>query len=232
MQYKGFSVEKLQVAAFDWDNTLVCSREALVYSINQILPLYGLPAWEEVKNRRDRNLSFRDNFPRIFGNKAEEAYEKYRQVYLKYAPRFLKTADAAPDVLHFLQSKGVKIIVVSNKDRFLFDFELPLLYDSNLFVRTVCGHEAAKDKPFPEQLEFAAADLADEITPDKVWMIGDSPMDSRCALAAGAKAVRIGHPIWDTAEEAESDAVSFVTDFNLFLQILREQNACGTGQNI
>ena len=46
MQNQGVSIDKLQVAAFDWDNTLAYSREALVYSINHILPLYNLPDWD------------------------------------------------------------------------------------------------------------------------------------------------------------------------------------------
>ena len=95
MQNQGVSIDKLQVAAFDWDNTLAYSREALVYSINQILPLYNLPDWDVVKQQRNRNLSFRDNFPRIFGAQAEEAYEKYRAVYKNNAKRFLKRPDKA-----------------------------------------------------------------------------------------------------------------------------------------
>ena len=81
MQNRSLSIKDLRVAAFDWDNTLAYIREALVFSINKVLPLYGLPCWDIVKTLRDRNLSFRDNFPRIFGDKAHEAYEKYRIIY-------------------------------------------------------------------------------------------------------------------------------------------------------
>ena len=74
MQNKSLSINELQTAAFDWDNTLAYSREALVFAINKILPQYNLPQWDEVKQKRNRRLSFRDNFPLIFGDNAEEAY--------------------------------------------------------------------------------------------------------------------------------------------------------------
>ena len=88
MQNRSLSIKDLRVAAFDWDNTLAYSREALVFSINKVLPLYGLPCWDIVKTLRDRNLSFRDNFPRIFGDKAHEAYEKYRIIYKENAKQY------------------------------------------------------------------------------------------------------------------------------------------------
>lgn len=224
MQNQGVSIDKLQVAAFDWDNTLACSREALVYSINQILPLYNLPDWDVVKQQRNRNLSFRDNFPRIFGVQAEEAYERYRIVYKNNAKRFLKRPDKAQDVLLLLKQHKVKIAIVSNKDRELFDFEMPFLYDSSLFDAVVCGHEAQKDKPYPEQLEFAVKGLINEINSDKVWMVGDSPMDSMCALSAGAKAIRIGKPIWGADDNDKNSDILFIDDFKMFWQMLKEQN--------
>lgn len=224
MQDKSLSTKGLKIAAFDWDNTLAGSREALVYSINQVLPQYGLPDWEVVKNKRDRSLSFKDNFPLIFGKDAEEAYAKYSSIYKKNVRRLIKLPKGTLDVLQFLKRKKVKIVIVSNKDRELFEFESPFLYNEKIFTRIVCGHEAQRDKPYPEQLEFATLGLVDEITPQKVWMIGDSPMDSKCALAAGAKAIRIGRPIWGTADDEESADIIYVDDFQQLYNLLLEQN--------
>ena len=74
------NIEGLKAAVFDWDNTLAESRSTLVYAINQVLPQYGLESWDKVKEKRDNNLSFKDNFPKIFGGKAEEAYKKYSEM--------------------------------------------------------------------------------------------------------------------------------------------------------
>ena len=80
------NLTELQYVLFDWDNTLAESRTALVATVNQVLSEYGLPSWEVSSRKRDRNLSFRDNFPNIFGpEKAAEAflalpYEKKREM--------------------------------------------------------------------------------------------------------------------------------------------------------
>lgn len=223
MQNRSLSIKNLRVAAFDWDNTLAYSKEALVFSINKVLPLYNLPCWDIVKTRRDRNLSFRDNFPRIFGDKADEAYEKYRIIYKENAKNFLKKPTDAVNVLNFLHNDSVKIVIVTNKDRELLDFELPFLYDTSLFTKIVCGHEALKDKPDAEQLRFAVTGLVNEIAPQTVWMIGDSPMDSSCALSAGAKAIRIGQPIWEVPNDTENSEILFINNFTTLYDLLKEQ---------
>ena len=60
MQYQDLSLKKLQVAAFDWDNTLAYSREALVFAINKVLPRYNLPEWDIIQHKRNRVLAHMD----------------------------------------------------------------------------------------------------------------------------------------------------------------------------
>lgn len=216
------SIKKLKVVAFDWDNTLACTREALCFSVNKILPRYGLPQWDEVKKLRDDNLSFRDNFPRIFGDKAEQAYSEYREVYKQNAERLIKVPEMALETVEFLHKKGIILAIVSNKDRLLLDYELPMLYDDSLFDVTVCGHEAPRDKPHPEQLLFALQKFKLEVSAETVWMVGDSQMDSNCALAAGVKAIRIGKSIWGDQARADETDVLFVDDFRHFYRLLTE----------
>lgn len=224
MQNKSLSIAKLQTAAFDWDNTLAYSREALVFAINKILPQYNLPQWDEVKQKRNRRLSFRDNFPLIFGDNAEEAYEKYRLIYKENVERLIYAPPKAKEVLEFLKNNDIKIVIVSNKDRQLFDFEQHFLYSADLFDKVVCGHEAVQDKPSAEQLRYAVKGYVSKISENNVWMIGDSPMDSECALAAGAKAIRIGEPIWGTADTTENTNILFFKNFEMFYNVLTEQN--------
>ena len=55
-------------------------------------------------------------------------------------------------------------------------------------------------------------------------MVGDSPMDSMCALSAGAKAIRIGKPIWGADDSDKNSDILFIDDFKMFWQMLKEQN--------
>lgn len=68
MPNQSLSLKSLKYVLFDWDNTLAESRTALVTVVNQVLAEYHMPNWDIVKKRRDAKLSFRDNFPNIFGD--------------------------------------------------------------------------------------------------------------------------------------------------------------------
>lgn len=218
-------INGLKIAVFDWDNTLAQSRTSLVYAVNQVLESYRMPNWDIVQKKRDNNLSFRDNFPRIFGSKADEAYKKYQKIYKANVHRFIKPFPKAFEVLEFLKQHQVLLMIMTNKDRTLFEHELPLLFDPDLFDNTVCGHEADQDKPFAPHLIYTVKDIlpASEITPKRVWVIGDSPQDSACAQAAGAKAIRIGAPIWKEDFENDNAGILFFDSLiNFHKQLIKD----------
>ena len=217
-------ISKLKYVIFDWDNTLAESRSTLVLVVNQVLKEYKLPDWEEVKLLRDTNLSFRDNFPRIFGeDKAKEAYERYAEIYPKVVSSHIKTFPYVKEVLKFFKDNGIPILIMSNKDRRLLELELPLLFDKKLFSKIVCGHEAQKDKPNPEQVYYTLQGLLtkEEITPETVWVIGDSPIDSTAATQANAQAIRIGCPIWGD-EDPQDKRIEYFDDFAAFYKSLTD----------
>lgn len=220
-------IDGLKIAVFDWDNTLAESRSALVFAINRVLFEYGLPEWEIIKCVRDNNLSFRDNFPRIFGEKADEAYEKYTKIYLQNVGKMITAFPATHEVLSFLKNKNVLLMIMSNKDRKLLEYELPLLFSPALFDNIVCGHEAEKDKPYANHLYYTVQKYLrpEEITPQNVWVIGDSPQDSICARKSGAKAIRVGRPIWKEDELDKPEDVIFFDSFTeLYHELLRVDN--------
>ncbi len=225
MQTKNLNINTLKVVVFDWDNTLAESRTTLVWAINKILPLYGLEEWEKVKSKRDNNLSFKDNFPRIFGDKAAEAYAKYRKIYLENVGRFIRTFPKTREVIEFFKASGVAVMIMSNKERHLLEYELPLLFDPGLFDNVVCGHEAEHDKPDGAHLQWTVRNILkpEEITPLSVWVVGDSPQDSMCAKCAGAQAVRIGKAIWGD-EDTDVEDVWFFDSFVDFYQSLLLSN--------
>ena len=214
-------VSKLKYALFDWDNTLVESRSSLTAAVNIVLSEYGQPSWEEVKSRRNADLSFKDNFPLIFGKAGTEAYERYRQVYLEIMPQKISIYPYVDKVLELLAGKGIPLYVVSNKERCLLEREKELLLPGIHFRKIVCGHEAPADKPAPEQIYYAlAGDIVPQaVSSSQVWRVGDSPMDSRAALAVGALPIRVGRSIWGDEGEPDNKIVYF-NDFREFYQNL------------
>lgn len=187
---------KLKVVLFDWDGTLAKSSPPRIEAVNKILAEYHLPDWENVKNLRNDRLSFMDNFPNIFGAKAKEAYQKYCTCYLECIKHGFDGYPMAREVIDCLRARGVKIAIMTNKDRSLLEAELPLLYPCSCFDKIVCGHEACRDKPCGDHALYTLRGLIDKagITPQTVWVIGDSQLDNLCANEVNALPIRINYP--------------------------------------
>lgn len=94
-------------------------------------------------------------------------------------------------------------------------------FSPSLFARIVAGHEAPHDKPYREHILYSLEGLLkpEEITPENVWMIGDSAQDSDCALAANALPIRIGEPIWHD-DNPKDGRIKYFHDFKAFYQAL------------
>ena len=186
---------KLKVVIFDWDGTLAQSDIPRVKAINQVLQEYKLPSWDKVKNQRDEMLSFLDNFPNIFGKNAQSAYIKFCRYYKQFVKNNFQGYSNADDVINFFRSKGIKVAIMTNKDRDLLEYELPMLYSADLFDKIVCGHEAPRDKPYGDQALHTLKDLIDfdDISPETVWIIGDSQLDNLCASAINALPIRVNN---------------------------------------
>lgn len=212
---------RLKAAVFDWDGTLAETRTPRLWAVNRIMAKYGLPDWESTREKQNKLLSFMDNFPLVFGSRAEEAYREYAELYKANVARMIKTFPGVRETLAFLRQKGVKIAIMTNKDRRLLEFELPLLFDVSLFDRIVCGHEAAHDKPCGDHARFALKGLVAEsdIAPQSVWVVGDSVLDNLCAEAVGALPVRIVGGCPEVDRTGSPDVIYF-NDFEQFYRSL------------
>lgn len=189
-----FDITHLKAVVFDWDNTLAQSSPPLIYAVNRVLKNYHLPCWEVIKQKRNTDLSFRDNFPILFGTNANEAYNQYKQIYLQAVGSMISRTPYALEVLNFFKKRYIPIFLMTSKDRELLEFELPLLFEPEYFDCIVCGHEAEKDKPHRDHLMYTLSHCKtnQKICPQDVLVVGDSTQDSDCAIACGATAVRIG----------------------------------------
>lgn len=216
-------IKNLRAVVFDWDNTLVESRSALEFCVNKVLQKYSLPEWKISKEKCDDNLSFRDNFPLIFGEKADEAYELYRRIYLENVKNFISVFDGVFELASLFKNNHIPLVIISNKDRLLFDFEYKFFFKNSDFIRIVCGHEAERDKPHADQLYYGLKGLIkkEEINEETVWVVGDSPVDSDCAKQSGARAIRVGFPLWECDNEND-EKITFFKNIREFYEHIKE----------
>ncbi len=197
-------IKKPKAVLFDWDNTLVDTWPIIHQALHDTFTEYAMLPWtiEEVRERVA--LSMRDAFPQVFGEKWEEAGERYQQHYRRYHLVRLTPLADVEGVLNSLRAENIPVAVVSNKRNTNLNQEIDHLGWRHHFRSIIGSGDAAKDKPNPEPVVLALAQLALDASPD-VWFIGDSYVDLDCAGRAGVYPVFYG----DKKPEGEAGQLTY-----------------------
>ena len=176
---------------FDWDNTLVDSWATIHEALNFLMRAMDKPEWSPVETRERVRHSLRDAFPRIFGERWEEAREiylgRFREIHLDR----LTPLPGREKMLRALAEQTFFLGVVSNKTGHLLRREVEWLGWSDWFGSIIGAGDARADKPAPEPVHLA---LAPSGVPagDEVWFVGDTAIDMECARNSGCIAVLLG----------------------------------------
>jgi len=169
---------------FDWDNTLVDNWATITEAFNATLTAMGHRPWTIEETRARVRASLRDSFPKLFGERWEEA----KRIYIDtFASRHLQTLKPLPDaevLLRKLTRRSLWTGVVSNKTGTFLRKEVDHLGWGKYFRSVVGAGDAAKDKPAPDPVHLALAESGIVAGPE-VWFVGDTEMDMACACAAG-----------------------------------------------
>ncbi|MBL8642660.1 MAG: HAD family hydrolase, partial [Rhodospirillaceae bacterium] len=140
---------------FDWDNTLVDTWPTIGKALNITLPKMGHEPWSEADIHARVAGSLRDTFPRIFGERWEEAREIYYQAFAAVHLDMLRVLPGAEDVLALAHGKGVYLGVVSNKTGKYLRAEAQHLGWTPYFRKLVGAQDAVRDKPMLEPVHLA-----------------------------------------------------------------------------
>lgn len=217
---------KPDAVIFDWDETLAQTRELVVASIQSTLDSYNLGSWDTVKKeKRDTAKSLKENFPNFFGVYAPQAYELYLNTYRQNFERGLLASPAAQETVQYLKDLGVRLFIVSNKEKGLLEEEVKYLFPDSPFNRILGNGDAEYNKPHPAPVYAALKDTGVDTAKDEVWLVGDSRQDTDCALAAGCLPILIGEgkfigeDYW--AGNANTKKIYTFEDFGAFLTCIR-----------
>ncbi len=183
-------LSKPNLILFDWDNTLVDTLPVIAMAMQDTLAKMGLPAFSAEEQKAAMNMSLRDRFPILFGDKWEEARDIYYGAYDTASADNLRALDGAGEVLVALQSK-VDMGLISNKRGDMLRKEVKVLGWDDAFVAATGAGDADEDKPSQAiYLQFLRDSGLD--VPQSFWMVGDSLVDMQFARNIGAIAVFIG----------------------------------------
>lgn len=182
---------KPKAVIFDWDNTLVNTWPVIHAALHRTFSQYGLIPWtlEETKQRVAH--SARDAFPKLFGDKWEEAGMVYQGHYISSHLAELKTLEAAEEVLDYLKSQGIYLALVSNKKGPTLRKEVAHLGWGHYFAQQIGSGDAPRDKPHPDPVHLALEGSGIVAGPD-VWFVGDTSVDLEVAKNTGCVPVLYG----------------------------------------
>lgn len=169
---------------FDWDNTLVDNWATITEAFNTTLVAMGHSPWTVEETRARVRASLRDSFPKLFGERWEEARRIYIDTFASRHLQTLKPLEEAELMLRELARRSLWLGVVSNKTGIFLRKELEHLGWVKYFGSVVGAGDAAKDKPEPDPVYLALAGSGVPAGPE-VWFVGDTEMDMACAYASG-----------------------------------------------
>lgn len=173
-------LELPEAILFDWDDTLASNWVSILDAMNATFAAMGHEAWSMEQARANVRLSLRDSFPKMFGDRWEEAtdifYDHIRANHLET----LKSLEYAAELLEQLSQAGVVLGIVSNKTGYLLRAECEHLGWSDYFVSVIGAMDAEKDKPAPDPIFLCLKDTGLKSN-SNIWYVGDAPTDIQCA---------------------------------------------------
>lgn len=181
-----------QAILFDWDNTLVDTGPMVYNSLNFAREALGLSPFTQEEFWGRPHHSIRDSAFDLFGENFAEGehlfYTHIQKVHLKE----LSTLQGAEHLLEDLNTRGVYMGVVSNKEGIHLRKEVDHLGWKSHFRKIIGSKDTHEDKP--SALPVLAALQESEITAGlDVWFVGDSIIDVHCARASGCIPVVVGY---------------------------------------
>lgn len=194
--------QKPKAILFDWDGTLAETRSAVVEAMEHTLALYQKEPWDITKQKyRDTSKSLKENFPNFFGDEYKQAYKTYLEYYSQVSIKKIHPTDGAAYFLQYCIQNNIDIYIISNKEKSLLLKEVMQCFPNIKFNNILGNGDAPKNKPAPAPVFTALALATYKITPETVWLIGDSKQDTTCAQAAKIRPILIGAGKFMTSSE-------------------------------
>lgn len=178
---------------FDWDNTLINSWDMIHDVMNYVLQKYRNETWTMEQIRSSTHHSAKDNFPRLFGEQAEEVLNDFRDYAYRVHPEYLNKIMPLPgalELLEFLKEQEIPCTIVSNKSADRLRLEVTHLDWDHYFKAVYGSTDFPYDKPNPYPAERAFE--ANNIEACHTWFVGDTPADWDCARNSGSHPIAVG----------------------------------------
>lgn len=177
-------------ALFDWDGTLLDSREVLLrawHTASEAVVGRRFPA-DAAEEELVFTMPGKELFPHVAGALHPALNAAFQRAYGEVAGE-VRAFAGVDDVLRTLRADGVGIGVVTSKMRVRFERDLAAAGLDGLVDVAVCMEDVERHKPDPAPV-LRALELL-EASPRASVMVGDTPVDIAAGAAAGTRTIGV-----------------------------------------
>jgi len=182
----------IDAALFDWDGTLLDSRSALLGAWHAATQAVLGRRWPT--NAEEEELVFTlpgsQLFPSVAGDAAaaERLRAAFQDAYETTGER-VRAFPGVADMLAELRQAGLRIGVITSKERQRFELDARRIALADLIDLAVCQEDTRAHKPDPAPVRHALDTLG--VAAERAVFTGDTPVDVAAGTAAGTSVIGV-----------------------------------------
>lgn len=225
MLVEGFPIRVMHVCLFDIDGTLIHTGGAGLASLKAALrSAFGVaePTGSvQLEGRTDRGI-VRDLFQHHEIAQSEENWDRLRAAYLQHLPQCLaerrgRVLPGIAELLESLQARDdIALGLLTGNTRAGAQIKLAHYRLADYFEFGGFGdRHFSRDDVAREALQAVQTRLNGSVDLNRVWVIGDTPLDVRCARAVGVRAIGVAtgnHSVDELGAELPDHVVADLSD--------------------
>jgi phosphoglycolate phosphatase len=219
---RGGMAGQLKGVLFDLDGTLIDSKRDIAAAANWARLHFGMHALplETVLGYVGRGIEIlnRKTLGTEDPQRLAEGLEVLKAYYRDHCVDHTSVYPGAKELLDNLKNRGLKLGLVSNKPQEFTLITLDKLELGPYFAVAMGADGSARKKPDPEPLLTVLRKMG--VSPTEAVMIGDSPVDTEAARAAGMRVGLVSHGFVPREEMSASHPDWLVDSLKEFMAIL------------
>lgn len=185
-----------QLCIFDLDGTLLNTIDALTFTTNETLRVFGLGPILPEQTKLFVGDGYRVLMERALkacGDREllhyEEALSLYMENFSKYSMKGVAPYDGIPHLLEYLKDKGIKIAVFSNKPHNQAVENVEAFFGKGYFDCIRGERPETPKKPAPDGALLVCEALG--VKPEDCLYLGDTNTDMKTGIAASMDTVGV-----------------------------------------
>jgi len=180
---------KYRSILFDFDGTLADTNELIIHSFLHTLEQFFPHKYQREDIIRHMGKTLWEMMEIYGPEHVDELVKFYREYNVKVHDHYIREFPEVNEVIKELATLGVKMGIVSTKQRKTIEMGLNKLDLTPYFSTVVTYHDTEKHKPDPEPI-FLAMKSLNAIQEETIY-VGDSTVDILAAKNAGIKSVGV-----------------------------------------